>query len=221
MVSEKAKENEGKKNHEPLFRFYSLFIFGIFNVSFSSVWLVRKLRKIRGKNPLTTSIFKPTYPNICLLFYPKLNCFKNLPSHYKTLLWELLVEVLVGATDGGSRRRWREKRIVRVSDKNSFGIKVCWMEKKEEVKDSLLMWIQKSRLTISLKDALLWFIYLFILNKDYFGCKLSYFCSHSLIFVLSLPIYIYRSTPFLLFFFHHNSRKSGNPFLFVYFFLLL
>ena len=57
--------------------------------------------------------------------------------------WELLVGATdgrshkwwrekMGAANGGSCRRWGKKIIVRVSDKNSFGIKICWMVSDEK-----------------------------------------------------------------------------------------
>ena len=94
LVSEKAKKNEAKQTHEPLVRFDYLFIFGIFNVSFFFVWLVKKLRKIRGKkliNHFSPQIHLPKYLVIIL---PKIKLLQKLTC-------EMLLMGTAGA--GGSR----------------------------------------------------------------------------------------------------------------------
>ena len=117
MVSEKAKKNEAKQTHEPLVRFDYLFIFGIFNVSFFFVWLVKKLRKIRGKkliNHFSPQIHLPKYLVIIL---PKIK-----------LLQKLTCEMLLMGTAGAGGSHWWEPHTVKREnevDKNNFGIKVC------------------------------------------------------------------------------------------------
>ena len=89
----------------------------------------------------------------------------------------LLVELLVGAVDGGSRRWWEPQTVRRDGgscreEKIIVRVFVEWFQMKKLGLQSsgLLMWIQKTTLTNSLKVVLIWF---FFFNKHYFGCKLN------------------------------------------------